>query len=433
VSQESAVELMRQNAELIARVASLTREFAQAEAVTKLSAGVVHDLRNAFHVTLLAAEGLRGTLERPEDVELAGTIVTAAEHGSSLARDLLALTRKEDARTSIVSCSECVARLRRLIQRFAVEQIKCTFEVDPAAGPVMVERPQLDAALVNLSVNARDAMPDGGELRISVRSLPQTEAPPAKLPSGDYVEFAVSDTGTGMDESVLARATEAFFTTKDASGGTGLGLAMANAFASRSGGALLLESELQRGTTVRIVLPRAPQSTHTVDDDPIASAKLDTISKYIRSPALRHALQEWRSLCPANGLPRPAAIESRLAEQSDYSLVLAVESGSEPVLRLLRMGHGLQLALGSDSIRDLPVEGSVAAGTLAAAYRRAFQSRFPSYEYANYSFDGDMPGVFERLILPTALDGKTVSHLMGLIRLSENLECGGTTDHVQTL
>jgi nitrogen-specific signal transduction histidine kinase len=430
VSQESAFELLRQNAELNARLVTLTRALAQAEAFTKLSAGVVHDLRNAFHVTLLAAEGLHVMLEQPEALELAEAIMAAADHGSSLSRDLLALVRKGDARTSIVNCTDSILRLQRLIQRFASEQIVCSFEVGPNVWAVLVERPQLDAALINLCVNARDAMASGGQLRVRVQNLPEGVRLPVPLPRADYVEFSVTDTGSGMDPLVLERATEAFFTTKEASGGTGLGLAMAETFASHSGGVLVIESAPQRGTTVKIILPRAPEPGDTVNDNPVASAKLDKVSQYIRTPELRYALQEWRALCPSNGLPRPMAIEGRLAEQADHSMVLAVEPGVSPILRLLRMGSALELALGNKQLGDLPIEGSIAVGTLAAAYRRAFHSGFPSYEYAKYSFEGDAPGVFERLILPTATDGKTVSHLVGLIRLSDNLD-PGRNGHVE--
>jgi nitrogen-specific signal transduction histidine kinase len=430
VSQDSALELVRQNAELNARIATLTRALSQAEAFTKLSAGVVHDLRNAFHVTLLAAEGLHATVEAPEALELAETIMTAAEHGASLSRDLLALARKEDVRTSIVNCTDTIARLQRLIQRFASEQITCSFDIGPSCWSVMAERAQLDAALINLCVNARDAMPNGGQLRVRVQNVPEGSRLPPQLPRADYVEFLVADDGIGMEPVVLEHATEAFFTTKEASGGTGLGLAMVAGFASRSGGALVIESAPKRGTTVRLLLPRAPESGQTVNDDPIASAKLDKVLEYIRTPALRFALQEWRALCPAQGLPRPIAIEGRLAEQADHSMVLAVEPGASPNLRLLRMGSALELALGNKQLGALQIEGSIAVGTLAAAYRRAYHSRFPSYEYAKYSFEGDAPGVFERLILPTATDGKTVSHLVGLIRLSDNLDVG-RNDHVE--
>jgi signal transduction histidine kinase len=164
MTQESALELTRQNAELTARVAELTQALAQAEAFTKLNAGVVHDLRNAFQVTLMAAETLVLAVHEPDDRELVESIVAAAQHGALLARDLLAVAGSEGARASSVDVAESLARLRRFIQRFALQKIECSFEIDLDVWPIMVERQKLDAALINLCVNARDAMPRGGRL-----------------------------------------------------------------------------------------------------------------------------------------------------------------------------------------------------------------------------------------------------------------------------
>jgi nitrogen-specific signal transduction histidine kinase len=432
LTQDSVVELSRQNAALAARVAELSRELARAEAFAKVHAGVVHDLRNAFHVTLMAAEALNLALDDPMDRELASSIVTAADHGSALARDLLALARKEDAKTTVISCAECLGRLQRLIHRFELEQIECRFCIPAGVGSVFVERAQLEAALINLSVNARDAMPSGGRLEIGVRRLLPDELRPAELPPGAYVEFSIRDTGAGMPPSVLAHATEAFFTTKGAKGGTGLGLAMAESFATRSGGALEIESELDHGTTVRLVLPLAAEPEAAKPANPELSAKIDEIGSRVRAAALKDALSEWKALCPPRGVPRAVEIEASLAAQAERMLVLTVDShATPPAFRLLRIGSALAESLGRRSLGDLSLEGTTTVGTLAAAYRRAFQSRFPSYEYASYTFDEAPPAVFERLILPASVGGNTVTHLLGLIHLSESLHVQGETEHVR--
>ncbi len=426
---ESVLELTRRNAELTARVSELTRTLAQIEAFTKLNAGVVHDLRNAFQVTLVAAETLLHALEDPSDVELAEAIVDSSKHGTALARDLLTLARNEQGKASLVDGAESITRVQRLIQRVARDRVTCTFDIEPGVGEIRVERPQLEAALINLSVNARDAMPGGGLLRVGVRKVRSRAGLPPQLPPGAYIEFFVTDTGTGMPPSVLARATEAFFTTKQAVGGTGLGLAMAQSFASSSGGTLVIDSELKRGTTVKIILPSAATCDLRLDGK--VHAKLDKIAGYIRTPALRDALQAWRTLCPTDGLPPPIATEGQLKQQSEHLLVLAVErTASPPSFRLLRMGDTLARALGSRALGDLPIEGSTALGTLTASYRRALEARFPSYEYASFSFDDGEPATFERLILPTSNDGNRVSHLLGVVRLSSDLEQRGKTSHV---
>ncbi|HKP61989.1 MAG TPA: ATP-binding protein [Polyangiales bacterium] len=430
MTQDSLLELTRRNAELTARVAELTRALAQREAITVLTAGVMHDVRNALHVVVVAGETLSTSVEQADQIELADTILAAARHGASLSRDLLALARQEGARASVVDCAELLGGVRRLIERVMVGRVQCTFEIGGDVWPIMIERSQFEATLINLGANARDAMPDGGQLHIAARNLPPGLPLPEELPPGDYVEWSVVDTGSGMSPEVLARSTEAFFTTKQASGGTGLGLPLAQNFAARSGGSLLIDSAPNRGTRIRILLPRAWVRSEAAVVSAGLHEKVERLLQRIRTPELRRALESWQALCPPEGLPAPIATEAKLAEQAEWSLVLGVEDGSEPRLRLLRIGDSLARALGRTELGELPIHGSLAVGTLGAAYRRAFHSGFPSYEYLNYDFKDAAPGIFERLILPAASDGETVSHLLGVVRLSENLELGGRDDHV---
>jgi nitrogen-specific signal transduction histidine kinase len=419
---ESMLELARQNAELKTRVEELTRALGEREAMMQLMAGTVHDLRNAFHIALLAAETLLQSVQQPSAVELIEEVVAASEHGTTLARDLLAMVRKSDVQTSLLPCAQFLEGLSSMLRRSALEGCECAFDISPDAWPVLVQRPQLEAALINLCVNARHALGEGGRVRVAVRNCPCGRAPTPTQSAGDYVEFSVSDTGTGMPPAVLARATEAFFTTRADRGGTGLGLAMAHAFATRSGGALLIDSTVGRGTCVRLVLPRA---LLPLTADPELSGKLLEVRHRIRSPALKQALEMWGALCPPAGLPRPVAVEGGLTAQSDHCLVLEVDpSASPPMLRLSHIGGALARALGPRRVDDLPIDGSFEVGTLGAAYRRTLQARFPSYEYARISLGADVPAVFERLILPAAVDGHAVTHLIGIVYLSDNLKNG---------
>lgn len=422
--QESIEEIARRNLELGARVFELTHALARSQAVAKLHAGTVHDLRNAFHVTLMAAEAITRSTGDEADRELATAIAMASHHGAELSRDLLSLLRDADVETANVSGAEVLGWLERLLHRYSAQGIRCVFEADDGVWPVRVARSQLEAALIHCCVNARDAMPNGGMLRVFARNL-ASFVPCPMLPRDDYVEFSVSDTGTGMSPDVLMRATEAFFTTKTSTGGAGLGLAMANTFASCAGGALAIDSVVGHGTTVKIVLPRESVPPETIDVDPAARMKLDKLQRSIRAPELRQALQQWRALCPEQGFPRLFAAERELVAHTDQSLLLKVESDiSPPILRLVRMGSALERILGRTRIEDFELEGPIAVGTLAAAYRRTFRSRFPIYEYAGYSLEGGRPDIFERLILPVAADGYEVTHLLGLIRVS-SLAKGG--------
>jgi len=230
----------------------------------------------------------------------------------------------------------------------------------------------------------------------------------------------VQDTGVGLTPQVLARATEAFFTTKEADRGTGLGLSMVQAFATRSGGAIQIESEPDRGTRVEILLPRAPLPAEPIDNDPEPRrAVLQKIRRRVRTGWLRDVLEGWRAACPKEGLPRPVHVEAALIGHVDCSLVLAVEQGATPpVFRLVRMGDALGKALGGTALGELALDGPLLSGSQGAAYRRALRSRFPSYEYAHYSFGDGSPAEVERMILPAAADGETVSHLIGVVVLS---------------
>jgi nitrogen-specific signal transduction histidine kinase len=419
--QDLIQQLTERNAELTAQVAALTRALAQGTAVSQLVPGVVHDFRNALHVMLLETESLAETLEDPNQLESARSAFTAGKHAAAVARSLLELARKENPRTSLVNASELMTTFRPLIQRIVLKQLECVFEIDADAWSVEVERQQLEAALINLSINARDAMPHGGKLRVCVRNLPQGVPLPAELPAGDYVGFCVEDNGIGMSAPVLARATEAFFTTKDSNRGTGLGLSMTHAFASRSGGALQIESELHRGTRVQIVLPRA--STRCVAaGSTTRAAKLQQMRRRMRTAWLPRVLDQWGLACPEGGLPQPIAAEAGVVAHADCSLVLGVERGVvPPALRVLRMGDTFARALGTTTMGELPIEGSVVLGSFGSAYRRVLHSCFPSYEYLRYSLGDGSPSELERLILPAASDGTNVSHLIGVVVVSRNV------------
>jgi nitrogen-specific signal transduction histidine kinase len=419
MTADSTIALARRNAELSARVEQLTNQLAQKEALTQLAAGTVHDLRNVFNVALIAAEALLQTLTTPDDRELAEAIFTASQHGTQLAQDLLTFARSDKATQT--QCSELIPRLERMIERIACKRFAWHIELSPSVDTLSVERPQLEAALINLVVNARDAMPKGGSLQMSVKNLPEDAPVPAGLVPGSYVQFALTDTGHGMSTEVLARATEAFFTTKESRGGTGLGLAMAHAFSTRAGGALLLESQPGRGTHVRLILPRLSGPSAGAQRSQ-SNGQLDKIMERIRSDDMKTALEGWRDACPAEGLPLPVAVEAQLLPHAAHSLALQVVPGNQPrALKVLRVGEQLASMLERYPLPDLAVEGPVMVGTLAAAYRRALLSRAPSYEFASYALD-EVPSVFERLILPAACDGKNVSHLFGIIRMSGALD-----------
>ncbi|WP_277981460.1 ATP-binding protein [Sphingomonas phyllosphaerae] len=235
--QRSASELQRQRMETLGR----------------LTGGVAHDFNNLLTPIMISLEQLRrhaadATSTRHVDVAMAG-----AERARLLVSRLLAFSRQQQLSPEPVELAALIDGLMDLIEKSLTSAITMTVTVAPELRAAEADRGQLELAILNLVINARDAMPDGGALRLSV--APAEPRHVAGLAAGDYVAITVSDTGSGMDAATIARAIDPFFTTKPIGKGTGLGLSMVDGFASQSGGAFLLESEPGRGTSARIVLP----------------------------------------------------------------------------------------------------------------------------------------------------------------------------------
>jgi len=237
------------------------------DAVGQLTGGVAHDFNNLLTVISGNLQLLEAELsDQPSLQEIIDSALRAVERGSYLTRRLLTFARRQPLQPRPVVpqplMEELGSMLRRTLGESIVVQIDCAAEVpDLYADPN-----ELDTALVNLALNARDAMPRGGRLGISVRESNLDNANQWKLPAGRYVAVAVSDTGTGMPPDVQAHAFEPFFTTKESGKGSGLGLSMAYGFATQSGGAITIDSRLGYGTRMELVLPAAAPGTKMVND-----------------------------------------------------------------------------------------------------------------------------------------------------------------------
>jgi CheY-like chemotaxis protein len=190
-------------------------------------------------------------------------IQKAAERAVSLTRQLLAFSRKQVLRPQVIRLNQMIGELFSLLRRLIGEDIELTQALDPGLGMARVDPGQFEQAVINLAVNARDAMPAGGRLSLTTRNArlggDGTDRDP-EAPSGEYVVVEVSDTGQGMDETIQASIFEPFFTTKEAGKGTGLGLAMVYGFVSQSGGHIQVDSVPGRGTTFRLYLPRSEEA-----------------------------------------------------------------------------------------------------------------------------------------------------------------------------
>ena len=243
------------------------------EALGQLTGGVAHDFNNI----LAAIQGSYRLLDRhvaanPKAHELVGHGMRAAERGAKLIAQLMAFARREELKPVLTDPAEVVRGAEDMVCHTAGKRVRCDFQIDGGVWPVIVDQVRLETVLLNLAANARDAMPGGGTIRVSVRNARPEELPPEVQTGRDHVLVSVSDTGAGMDAETLRRATEPFFTTKPAGKGTGLGLASAHGFAAQSSGALRIRSAVGTGTTVELFLPRAdllpydPEIDATADD-----------------------------------------------------------------------------------------------------------------------------------------------------------------------
>jgi PAS domain S-box-containing protein len=233
------------------------------EAVGRLAGGVAHDFNNLLTAIIgysaLATERLESG-ETPYDE--VGEIQAAAERASALTNQLLAFSRKQVLRPTLIDVNSIVARAARLLERVIGEDVRVDVQLATEVGSVRVDPSQLEQVIVNLAVNARDAMPEGGTLTIETREieLGELDTPleaEVEPQPGSYVALVVRDTGTGMDEATRSRIFEPFFTTKEPDRGTGLGLSTVYGVVTQSGGHIEVESEPGRGTVFRVLLPRA--------------------------------------------------------------------------------------------------------------------------------------------------------------------------------
>jgi PAS domain S-box-containing protein len=251
---------------------AMLRQSQKMEAVGQLTGGMAHDFNNILMVILANVEEMQEdeTLPAHHRATLA-SIATSGERAADLTRRLLAFSRKQRLQPQNTNLTDLVAGVDKLLRATLGEQIEIEAILADGLWITNVDRAQVEAALINLCVNARDAMPNGGKLLIETANveLDDDYAQAAGIAPGQYVMLAVGDTGTGMSAGTLEKAFEPFFTTKDVGKGTGLGLSMIYGFVRQSNGHIKIYSELGVGTTVRIYLPR---STASRAEDPAAAA-----------------------------------------------------------------------------------------------------------------------------------------------------------------
>jgi signal transduction histidine kinase len=239
------------------------RQAQKLEAIGSLSAGIAHDFNNMLSAIIgfgtILAEDLPAESPLREE---AGQVLDAAQRATALTQQLLAFARKQILTPRVVDVNEVLSAIRTLVRRLMREDIVLDLTLDPRLDKVVVDPSQLEQVVMNLVINARDAMPDGGRIMIETSNVELDSSAAgrhAEVAPGPYVSLAVTDTGVGMTPAVLARMFEPFFTTKEKAAGTGLGLSTVFGIVKQSGGHVWAYSEPGNGTTFKIFLPRAPR------------------------------------------------------------------------------------------------------------------------------------------------------------------------------
>jgi PAS domain S-box-containing protein len=306
------------------------RQAQKMEVVGQLTGGVAHDFNNLLTAILGNLELLQ--LRMPGDAQSAKQIdaaLRAAHRGARLTEQLLAFSRRQHLRPEPVSVNLVLDGMNDLVARTIGPNIAVKTDLAAEVWPALADRTQLEIAVLNLAINARDAMPDGGTVFIGTANVAGDSAIlPPEIAGCDCIEVMVRDTGTGMSAETLARAVEPFFTTKESGKGSGLGLSQVYGLAQQSGGALRLESRFGEGTTVRIYLPRSP-----------AAAAL-MVENAVRAPGGRHAQGHILVVDDEDDVREIAALMLR---HSGYS-VTELSSG-EAALDALSDGHPYDLVL----------------------------------------------------------------------------------------
>jgi PAS domain S-box-containing protein len=295
------------------------------EAIGQLTGGVAHDFNNLLMIVSGHAQSLKKRLSEARDVRALQAIEMAATRGENLTRQLLAFSRTLPLNPTVINLADTVAAIRDVLAGTMHVNIEFQIDIPAATWPICVDKSELELALVNLAVNARDAMPDGGRIAITALNASLSAHDVPNGAAGDYVALSVADTGCGIPTDLLPRVVEPFFTTKGPDKGTGLGLSQVYGLAHRSGGAVQITSEIGHGTKVTIFLPRS--------EAPVAAPSPEDNSRYM-------AADPWTILVVEDNKDVKNVAVS-LLEQLGYKTI-AVESAAE-ALDVLASGQTVNL------------------------------------------------------------------------------------------
>jgi PAS domain S-box-containing protein len=347
----------------------LQAQFVQAqkmETVGRLAGGVAHDFNNLLTVINGYAEFALAEVPPDSPVrEMLEEIHDAGARASALTRQLLSFSRRQQAQLVVLDCNAVAERMRKLLARLIGEDVQVAFDLAPELCAVRADEGQIEQIIMNLAINARDAMPEGGTLTVSTRNVvlgaDERDMSPA-VAAGHYVLLSVSDTGCGIDDATRERIFEPFFTTKAAGHGTGLGLSMVHGFVTARSGSVRVRSVVGQGTTFEVYLPIA-DVPHGCPDEPVALASVmpgrETILLVEDEVALRRVAERillsagYTVICAGNAGEALAQLEAH--PQVDLVLtdvVMPGMSGHDLAREIIRRRPKIRVLLASGYARD---------------------------------------------------------------------------------
>jgi PAS domain S-box-containing protein len=344
------------------------RQSQKMEALGQLTGGIAHDFNNLLTVVVGGLDLLAKRIEDHKLRRYAANALTAAERGARLTGQLLAFSRVQKLEVRPTHVAPLIENMRPLLRNVLGPGIEKRFDLDEDSMPVLADPTQLEVAVLNLAINARDAMPSGGILTFASRPVRISGDP--ELEDGDYVRLTISDTGIGMSEEVLDRAFDPFFTTKEVGKGTGLGLSMVYGMARQSGGVARIESAPGSGTSISIFLRAAvepgaaPRTEEAEPHEAVVAEGPASILVIDDDPDVRHFVAEalgelgYRVREASDG---EAALEMVAGERPDLvvlDFIMPGMSGAEVARRILERNPGQPILFVSgysetDSIRDI--------------------------------------------------------------------------------
>jgi two-component system, cell cycle sensor histidine kinase and response regulator CckA len=372
------------------------------EAIGRLAGGVAHDFNNLITGIIGLSEDVRDQLpfEDPkrEDLE---EILKAATRASRLTRQLLAFGRRQMAAPQVLNMNAVIRDMEKMLRRLLGADVELVFDLAPSLGAIRVDPSHLEQVLVNLMVNARDAMPSGGRIRMETRDRRVDQAHPIPTaPAGEYVSLRVEDTGTGMNDETISHLFEPFFTTKEKDKGTGLGLATVYGIVKQNRGEILVESEIGKGTAFTVLFPKVYETALPVPGSPsdIPVAAGERILLVDDEPIVRHAAEralgkrgyevvtaDSPEAALALAAKHPGAFDLLLTDlvmpgMSGQDLAKRLREGSPRIAVLFMSGYSEDLAVNRGMLGDGAafIEKSFSPDLLAAKVAEVLAARHSS-------------------------------------------------------